>query len=130
MKKILFCVAILACLASCKKEKTALSPGLFGKWELRSKSGGFSGTVGYYPPGNGDIYQFNSDSTYSKIDSNKVTSAGKFHIKITNIEQGYKQGNIEFVDIDYKDAFAMKKDTIYIGTSIADGIRSVYAKIK
>jgi hypothetical protein len=71
-------------LMACKK--TVITPGLFGKWELRRASGGdFAYQDSVYKPGNGNIYQFNTDSTYKAYINHNLSSQGKFHIlKNTN----------------------------------------------
>jgi len=79
MKKyLLFLIIVSAC--ACKK--TVVSPGLFGKWELRRVSGGdFAYQDSVFKPGNGNIYQFNNDSTYKVYTNHILTLQGTFHIR-------------------------------------------------
>lgn len=79
MKKyLLFLIIVSAC--ACKK--TVVSPGLFGKWELRRVSGGdFAYQDSVFKPGNGNIYQFNNDSTYKVYTNHTLTLQGTFHIR-------------------------------------------------
>ncbi|RYU90614.1 hypothetical protein EWM62_08150 [Mucilaginibacter terrigena] len=129
MKKTLLFVLVVACFASCKKDDNPKIPSVNGTWELRSISGGFSPGVSI-APGKGDKYQFNTNSTYTKSSDGKETAKGKFSINFTGEERGFKYGTITFTNPDYRDAFSYKPDTIYIGTSIADGPTYQYIKIK
>jgi len=128
MKKILLLLLIVAaCTTACKKDKQ-ITPGMFGTWELRSVDGGW-GTAETYPAGSSTKYQFKSDSTYVKYKGNVMENQGKFSIRILGKERGFDYGTIKFTQPDYTDAFQIKKDTIYIGTSIADGPTYQYIKI-
>jgi hypothetical protein len=131
MKKT-FLLALIAasCLLACKKG-AVVSPGLFGKWELRHSYGGLAGFDSVYKAGNGTIYQFNSDSTYKHFTKNKLDAQGNFHIKKYNnpSENSISLYMIFFGDDTYGDAFSMKGDTITIGITVTDGIASDYKKI-
>jgi len=126
-KALLFAVAII-CLASCTKDGI-VSPGFFGKYELRASYGGLTGFSETYEPGNGNVFQFNSDSTYVHYSGSKSQDSGKFRIKITGTEGDAKFGTISLTDLDYQQAFRIKGDTITIGTTITDGIASDFVKI-
>jgi hypothetical protein len=80
MKRILLIVLVICTWSACKK--TGVSPGLFGKWELREASGGdFVYQDSVYKPGNGNIYQFNADSTYAAYLNHNLSAHGVFHIR-------------------------------------------------
>ena len=80
MKPVLLLLLAACLFTACKK--TAVSPGLFGKWEIRRASGGdFAYQDSVYKPGNGNIYQFSSDSTYKAYINHNLSSQGKFHIR-------------------------------------------------
>ena len=131
MKKAFLLVFIAACcLLACKKG-AIVSPGLFGKWELRHSYGGLAGYDSVYKAGNGNIYQFNSDSTYKHFTKNKLDGQGNFHIKnYNNPSANYiSRYMIFFGDDTNGDAFSMRNDTITIGTTVTDGIASDYKKI-
>ncbi|MBD1394347.1 hypothetical protein [Mucilaginibacter glaciei] len=129
-KHLLTALIALATLASCKKENTntPVRPGLYGTWELRHIGGGW-GINEVIAPGKGERYQFNTSETYVRTKDAK-TDKGSFAIKYVGEERGYKYGSITFTNPDYSDAFAIKKDSMTIGTSIADGPTYLYIKIK
>ena len=131
MKKTFLLVVIAACcLLACKKG-AIVSPGLFGKWELRHSYGGLAGYDSVYKAGNGNIYQFNSDSTYKHFPGNNLLSEGVFHIKHYNnpSENSSSEYAIFFDNTTYGDAFSMNGTTITLGTTVTDGIASDYQKI-
>lgn len=127
MKRLLIILLICTvyCMSACKKGN-GISPTLFGKWELRrSYGGGFALYDTIYKAGNGNILQFNRDSTYKRFETNKLVSQGVFHIK------HYNTGDygIFFDNTTYGDAFSMKGTTMSIGTTVTDGVVSDYQKI-
>lgn len=131
MKKYLLITLIaLTTLASCKKEQTSttVSPGLYGTWELRTIIGGW-GTNQIIAPGK-EQYQFKTGDTYLKLKDGKVASQGNLKIDYSGEDRGFKYGTITLTNPDYKDAFSIKADSIYIGTTIADGPSYLYIKIK
>ena len=121
-------IALIACLASCKKDKFYI-PSLNGTWELRSISGGFGPTV-VIPDGKRIKYKFTINSRYVKTDTNKVETRGNFSINFMGEDRGYRYGTITFTNPDYTDAFRFRPNTIYIGSSAADGPTYQYIKIK
>ena len=131
MMKILI-VVVMVCftMSSCKKEKQTL-PGLVGKWELRRMYGGFGYRDSTYAPGNGNIYQFNRDSTYKRLENGNLTEAGFFHIKKNGYSAGGSEfdGAILFNNGAYGDAIALKDNKLTLGTTVTDGIASDYEKI-
>lgn len=130
MRKILLLTFIVVCALACKKG-TPVTPGLFGKWELRRSYGGFLGSDSVYKAGNGNILQFNSDSTYKRYEAKKLTSTGVFHIKHYNNPAGnsISEYMMFFDNTTYGDAFYFKGTTITIGTTVTDGVASDYQKI-
>lgn len=129
MKKALLILSVVACLASCKKDKNdnKKTPGLFGTWQLTWLYGGWS------PPqrvnNSGDKYQFKSDSTYTRFIDNKVTASGKFSIHIIETRDTLKFGVIKFTNPTNTEAWTETPNTIIIGTSAADGPSYQYVKI-
>ena len=121
-------LSIVATMAACKKENQA-TPAMFGTWELRQIQGGW-GSLQVYGAGNGNNYQFSSDSSYVKYKNNSVESQGTFSLNIIAKERGFDVGSIKFTKPDYSDAFQIKQDTMYIGTSAADGPTYLYIKQK
>jgi hypothetical protein len=84
MKKVLLIIVVISSLTACKKTGTPLpSGGLFGKWELHERYGGNiypSDTT--YAPGNGNILQFNADSTYKSYTEGTLNRSGIFHTRV------------------------------------------------
>ncbi|MDB5127459.1 MAG: hypothetical protein JWQ85_1691, partial [Mucilaginibacter sp.] len=96
-------VALIAGLASCKKDIKPYIPSVNGTWELRSISGGFGPTV-VTPDGKRIKFQFTTNSRYVKTDTNKVETRGNFSITVMGEERSYKYGTITFTNPDYRDA--------------------------
>ena len=65
---ILF-VAVIFC--GCTKHDI-VPPSIVGQWELRDVINGSTGGDDAYTAGNGNLYQFNSDKTYSKFKNDTV----------------------------------------------------------
>ena len=132
MKRLLIILLICSvyCISACKKGNS-VSPTLFGKWELRHSRGGFAGFDSVYKAGNGNIFQFNSDSTYKRFEANKLAATGVFHIKHYNnpSENSISEYAIFFDNTTYGDAFSRNGTTMTIGTTVTDGVASDYQKI-
>jgi hypothetical protein len=127
MKSILF-IFIGACFfLACKKSAT-ITPVPVGKWELRHQLGGW-GYDSTYVAGNGNIYEFRSNSTFKKYDKGTLLDQGTFRIQ-TNNNPSANSVNIILFNSDVSgQPFSMSGITMTIGTSIADGITSEYQKI-
>jgi len=109
MKIFTLVVLIAICLLACKKPQP-LSPYLFGKWEVRRTYGGFIiHPDSTYKPGNGNILQFNGDSTYAHYLQNNLVSKGVFHV-ITN---AFKNGTTNYDEI-YFDSDSTGKSLIIL----------------
>ncbi len=81
MKRVLLIVFVACVISACKKS-SPVTPGLFGKWELREAAGGdFAYKDSVYKPGSGNIYQFNADSTYSAYLNHTLSAHRTFHIR-------------------------------------------------
>jgi hypothetical protein len=96
MKKILWVILVTGCFAACKKNHTILNGTLFGRWELHRRYGGNiipPDTV--YKPGNGNILQFNPDSTYKSYTNGTLTRSGAFHILKSSGERATPEPNDE-----------------------------------
>lgn len=127
MKKgILFIIIAVCCFTACKKN--GVSPGLFGKWELRRSYGGFAYFDSTYKAGNGNTFQFNRDSTYKQFINNKLSAQGTFHI-VKLIYGGSTSAGIVFDNIQNPEPFNFNGTTFTVGTSFDDGIASDYQKI-
>jgi len=127
MKGVLFTTIILVFIFSACK-KTELVPGLIGRWELRYQSGGW-GYDSTYVAGNGNIYQFNRDSTYKRYDKGALAAAGRFHIRHENSYQMQSVNSIFFDNDVTGDPISVQGTKLIMGTSVADGITSNYQKI-
>lgn len=96
MKKILWIILASSCFAACKKNEVRLNGTLFGKWELHKRYAGniipFDTT---YKPGNGNILQFNIDSTYKSFTNGTLTRSGVFHILKSSGERATPEPNVE-----------------------------------
>jgi hypothetical protein len=130
MKKILLLLFISTAVIACKKESSTNASGLFGKWELTAVHGGLSSPRAV-DAGSGDLYEFKSDSTFTRYQDNKITNKGKFSVRFDEERNGTKFGMIYFTGTTtYKDAFQIRPSTILVGSSAADGPSYEYKKIK
>ena len=127
MKRILL-IAFVACLASACK-KTGISPGLFGKWELRSEVGSIVGFDSTFTAGNGRVFIFNRDSTYKRLNKGVLVSQGTFHIKAFYPPSGYASESIFFNDNTSGVPFIFNGTQLTIGADIDDGVATTYQKI-
>lgn len=87
MKKVLLIILVVSTFAACKKNKVTrpfVSDGmLIGKWELHSRTGGnIIPPDTTYQPGNGNILQFNADSSYKRYTNGTLSQSGIFHTRI------------------------------------------------
>ena len=128
MRLILFLILLVLCLFSCKKEET-VSPGLFGKWELRRMTGGLAGADSSYKAGNGNIFVFNSDSTYSRYLNGKFYNNGTFSIPKDN---NPTDNSAPVIYLDHNTSgleLNIKGTELTLGSDYADGMVSTYTKI-
>ena len=117
------------CFLGCKKSDP-ISPGLFGKWELRRQTGGIAGIDSSYNSGNGNIIQFNSDSTFKHYVKGKLDLQGIFHYK----KNGYVLGQAVYDELDFNDsgfpiAVTVNGDKMIMGLNVDDGMTAQYQKI-
>jgi len=128
MKKAILTLIIAAVgFTACKKDKKPADDILFGKWELAKVHGNLPEPA-IIPPGSGNRYQFNRDSTYTRYIDNKVAGQGKFRINITEIRDTIKFGTINFLQPGYSEAFQFRTKTILFGSGAADGPVYEYKK--
>lgn len=126
MKRVLLVIVVAFTLAACKK--TVITPGLFGKWELRNEAGGIAGIDSTYKAGNGTAIQFNSDSTYQHYIKGKLYNQGTFHIETVYPPTGpYEE---IFYDGNTSGQYLKLSGTqLVIGQDFADGMTATYQKI-
>ncbi|CAN5256012.1 hypothetical protein BH09BAC6_BH09BAC6_32250 [soil metagenome] len=103
MKTFILIVLAFVCMASCKKS-SPLSPGVFGKWEVRRVyNGNIYPPDSLFKPGNGNVLQLNADSTYIRHEYLYGSATGVFHIR----KNGYK------IDQKLYDVMYFGTDTFY-----------------
>lgn len=126
---LLLLLVVTVCFIACKKENNASSP-FFGKWEVRQVyNGSIARFDSTYTAGNGNIYQFNSDSTFTQYAAGKVVASGVFHIR-TDSKSGQNFAGFFRLNNDvYGDYISLDNNVLTIGTTAADGIARVYNKI-
>ena len=127
MKLILSLIMVAFCICSCKKS-VPVTPGLFGKWELRNVYGGLSYRDSVYKLGNGNIFQLYSDSTYKHFSKNKLDQQGSFHILKSIFPSGSSTDEIIFENY-LSDQIVVTGTKMTIGTTASDGIAQDYQKI-
>ena len=127
MKKVFLLIFVAATLFACKKERI-VSKGYIGTFELRARYGGLAGINEKYDPGNGNIFQFNTDSTFKSYTDRKLTNQGTFSIRK---DSRTTNNRIYFsYDPQYGHDIALNKDTLTLGTAVTDNIATVYVRIK
>ena len=127
MRPALLFILVLFILLSCKKSEP-VSPGLFGKWELRRMYGGFAGFDSVYKAGNGRIFQLNSDSSYTQFNKGKAINEGTFHIR-ANAPGVTPVVEILFDNTISGEPFVFSGTSMTIGEDFDDSIASDYQKI-
>jgi len=81
MKRYLLIVLVLGTFIACKKKGVSPSINVIGKWELARRYGGnILPADTAYKPGNGNILQFNADSSFKQYTNGALTTSGTFHI--------------------------------------------------
>ncbi|HTE01949.1 MAG TPA: hypothetical protein VK668_21820 [Mucilaginibacter sp.] len=130
MKAFLLVVIVGVCLLSCKKGEL-VSPGLFGKWELRRMYGGLYWRDSSYQQGNGTIYQFNTDSTYKFFVKGKLNAQGIFHYRKNGYDPGgpTKYDAILFDNTVYGEMIVVNGNKLTIGNTWTDNIAYDYVKV-
>ena len=126
MKNLLIILLAIISLVSCKK--VLVTPGLIGKWELRSKFGSIIGFDSVFTAGNGRVLEFRGDSTYLQYNKGRLLQQGKYHIINTN----YPSANslsITFDNGDYQQYLNLTGTNLQIGMDANDGVESQYQKI-
>ena len=76
MKKLLITIFLVS-LFSCRRSGDLNT--IVGSWELRKSVGGFAGTINY-PPGNGHIYSFAPNGTYTLSNNGVVGESGTYEL--------------------------------------------------
>ncbi len=129
---VVFFAALIA--VACKKESTgakmknSANNSLFARWELRVLRGGLQPYTNF-APGNGNMLQFNADSTYAFYQNNNITSQGTFHIVPNAFVQGPEPPDLIYYDHNTSgEVLFLKNDTLTIGSSAPDGPSYVYVK--
>ena len=134
----IFCLLVFAAVivAGCKKGastnplKITETDNVFGKWELRIERGGLQPDKNY-PAGNGSGLQLNIDSTYHYFDRSGAGTQGTYHIAPNNLSMTPMTLNfIYYNHASHGDLIVRKTDTLSIGDSSADGLTSIYVRIK
>src|SRR4051812_47448124 len=126
MRKIITIIVLFTVLVACRKQDPVL-PGLIGKWELRTTSGGFAGGTQNYPKGNGKILQFASTTAYKRYEANKLASEGTYQIKKNILIYGNQRvDSVYFDQHNWGDVISVQGTKLTIGTGYADGIVTSY----
>jgi len=131
MKVFLFIICIAAAaVAGCKKAEINAT-GLVGTWELRHYSGTIAGVNKDLPKGNGSLLKFSADSTYEHYSNFKVDNNGHFKIVKNGIDWGNdKLDAIYLGENGDPNFFSIRADSLTMGNTYADGVTTVYVRIK
>ena len=101
MKFPLALLIIIICFFSCKKESpdtTALNATLAGKWELRSETDAAgTGATLSIPAGNGDIYLFNQNGTYTHYTAGQVYDSGTYTVQLNVTDVSFGGAKVDFI---------------------------------
>jgi hypothetical protein len=131
MRILLITILIIIGFAACKK--TGVTPGLFGKWELHERIGGnIIPADSTYKPGNGNIYLFNSDSTYKQYVNGSLSTQGVFHVRRQNTNNP-NQTNYKVLyfdsDVNFSYLFMVNQSVLTLQPLIPDIGTQQYEKI-
>lgn len=131
MKAFLSVLFIAVCLFGCKKSNVT-PPSIAGTWELRNVINGTSNSDSTYNSGNGNVYKFNSDNTYSKYKNDTVLIAsGNYKIN-TNAQ---KVSNVYYNTITFdgngsaSQIIQVANNTLTLGLTYSGGTAFLYAKL-
>ena len=81
MKNYLLMILVAGMFAACTKSGEISPVNLIGKWELSHRYGGnILPQDTTFQAGNGNILQFNADSSFKQYANGAVISSGSFHI--------------------------------------------------
>lgn len=126
MKRYVLLVLALGMIFSCKKNGNSPSVNIIGKWELARRYGG-----NIYPPdttykaGNGNILQFNRDSSYEQYENGILTIGGTFRLQ-GNLLYFY---NALYGARQLYDVISISGNTLTIKPTTPDIGTTVYDKI-
>ena len=136
VKYIVFVLSAVFLIVGCRKElsvthikNSSVDDALFAKWELRQTNGGLQPGVAY-ASGNGNIVQFNADSTYAiYTGGDAVSKRGTFHITKTALTMGAATFDVIYYDhATCGEPIVLQGDSLTIGTSAADGPSALYIR--
>lgn len=134
MKSFLALLAVVVTITGCKKDSDKTPSTVYGKWELQSSFGNFTGSQ-TYPRGNGNTYEFTT-ATYvrtSHYGDSTYQMSGPYRIFESDYcMQASKQQFIEFDSTgSLPFAFKFSGSTITISTPecLADGGTATYRRI-
>jgi len=132
MKKLLFAVILIVSVAGCKKGG-GVSVSLFGKWEVRRVyNGNILPQDSVYKPGNGNVLQFNNDSTYARYAKGQQTGQGVFHV----IKNGFKNNQTSYDEIyfdgdsSFRSIITLNNDLLTLKPLIPDISTTDFQKIQ
>ncbi len=80
MKAILVLILVITGLGCHKTRVDSNNCNIAGKWEIRKSVGGIAALI-TYPPGNGNIYEFNSDGTYKHFFNGSADESGNYTLQ-------------------------------------------------
>lgn len=139
MKRVALLLMLSVALINCKKDNPALSlkQDVEGKWELKTRYGGWIGTQNF-PEGNGNTIEFSGDN-YSRVSTGnnvEYKDNGTFTVFTNSACNGIGETvYISFMrqppEADVED-INITNGELVIGQNscIADGVTSIYRKIK
>jgi hypothetical protein len=130
MRTLLLIILIAFCISACKKSYEQPSTGIYGKWELHRRYGGYLAKDSTYAAGNGEIYQFNKDDTYKHFAKGKVDAQGVFLIKKESNPPDQPINYILFDNLTPGEPISIDGNKLSIGTTATDGQISEYQKIR
>jgi hypothetical protein len=127
MKRFLLVVLVASSLAACKKNGVTPSVNIVGKWELHERKGGnILPQDTTYQAGNGNIYQFNSDSSYKQFTNGALTASGTFQLYGNQLYFN----NGAYIDQAFYYTASVSGNILTIRPWIADIATTMYDKIQ
>lgn len=132
MKVFLPVLMVTLCFFGCGKNNIT-PPSIAGLWELRNIINGSSSSDSTYAAGNGNVYQFNSNNTYSKFkDDTVLITKGTYtinpgattinHVIYNTITFDGNKATSQVVQV-------ANGNTLTLGLTVNGGTMYLYAKV-
>jgi hypothetical protein len=126
-----FLILATATLTCCNKkvdDHSAISNSLISKWEMRESYGGWGGRV-VLEPGNGNMIEFKSDSSFFRYKHDAIIQSGTYGLESKSEKDQYKI-TFHAGGYDYSNDIILKGDSLKILPQCCDIPGVNYVRIR